>query len=141
MGVERNANDYTATRCHGIHERRITRFGIDELASGPALQCKLKAQGIEDFPKDDLIGRNAFALRDLLFEGMRIVARVSGDLGQRILNSPYCQRRRAKGIFIQRKARETGCRRRRQAGRRRADRRQREAAQRNATAQFASCHA
>ena len=79
MGVERNADNYTATWRHVIHQRRIARLRIDELASSAAVERELKAQRIEDFPEDDLIGRNALALRDLLFEGVCIVARIPGD--------------------------------------------------------------
>ena len=42
----------TATQRHGVHERPI----IDELAAGTAVKRELKAQGIQDFPEDDLIG-------------------------------------------------------------------------------------
>ena len=102
MGVERNADDHTPTRRHGVHERRITWLRIDELATSAAIKRELKAQRIEDFPEDDLIGRNALAVRDLLFEGVRIVARIPGDLGQRVLNCLHREWRRAEGIFIQR---------------------------------------
>jgi hypothetical protein len=117
------------------------RLGIDELAAGTTVKRELKAQGIQDFPEDDLIGRNALAVRDLLFKGARIVACIPGDFGQRVLNCLHCKWRRTQWIFIQREARETGCRR--QAGRRRhrTDRRQRQAAQCSTTEQFPSCHA
>jgi hypothetical protein len=62
----------TATQRHGVHERPI----IDELAASAAARRELKAERIEDFAEDDLIGRNALAVRDLLFEGLRIVARI-----------------------------------------------------------------
>jgi hypothetical protein len=71
MGVERNADDHTAAWRHGIHERRVPRLGIDELAAGTAVKRELKAQGIQDFPEDDLIWRNPLAVRDLLFKGAR----------------------------------------------------------------------
>jgi hypothetical protein len=51
MGVERNAHDHTAAWRHGIHERRVPRLGIAELAAGTAVKRKLEAQGIQDFPE------------------------------------------------------------------------------------------
>src|ERR1700704_2819405 len=119
MGVEWNTDNYTATWRHGIHQRRIARLRIDELASSAAVERELKAQRLEDFPEDDLIGRNALALRDLLFEGVCIIARIPGDPGQRVLNCLRREWRRAEGIVIQRQTCETGGRRHRQVGRRR----------------------
>src|SRR4029077_15458750 len=132
-----------ATWRHGIHESRITWLGIDELAARAAVKRELKTQGIEDFPKDDLFGRNALAIPDQLFEGLRIVARIPGDLGQGFLNCLHREWRRAEGFFIQRETRETACRLSRQASRRHhcTYRRQRQAAHCNAIERFPSCHA
>src|SRR5258708_9109727 len=143
MGVERNADDHTATWRHGVHERRITRLGIDEFAASIAAKRELKAQRIQNFPEDDLIGRNALAVRDLLFEGVRVVARIPGDPGQRLLNCLHRERRRAEGVFIERETRETGYRRRYRAGRRRhrTDRRKLQTAKGDTTEQFSSCPA
>jgi hypothetical protein len=87
MSVERNADDHAATWRHGIHESRITWLGIDELAARAAVKRELKTQGIEDFPKDDLFGRNALAIPDQLFEGLRIVARKAA-----VRDVPYMRR-------------------------------------------------
>jgi hypothetical protein len=75
-----------------------TWLGIDELAARAAVKRELKTQGIEDFPKNDLFGRNALAIHDQLFEGLRIVARVPGDLGQGVLNCLHREWRRAEGV-------------------------------------------
>src|SRR5260221_12904045 len=107
MGVERNADDHTATWRHGVHERRITRLGIDEFAASIAAKRDLKAQRIQNFPEDDLIGRNALAVRALLFESVRVVASIPADPGQRILTCMSSERRRAEGPFIARETRAT----------------------------------
>jgi hypothetical protein len=91
----------TATKRHGVHERPI----IDELAASAAAKRELKAERIEDFAEDDLIGRNALAVRDLLFEGLPSSPEYRAIPVNALLNCFHRKGRRPEEIFIQR---ETG---------------------------------